>query len=93
VITKLARPRLVGKVRLRFDRHTQQYMLIYPEKGLLLNASAEAIARLCSGENTVDDIVQHLHAANSGATRADVERDVQQFLDALVARALIRFDS
>jgi coenzyme PQQ biosynthesis protein PqqD len=93
VITKLARPRLLGKVRLRFDRHTQQHMLIYPEKGLILNASAEAVARLCTGENTVEDIVQRLHAANSGATREEVERDVHGFLDALVARALIRFDS
>jgi coenzyme PQQ biosynthesis protein PqqD len=93
VITKLARPRLVAKVRLRFDRHAQRHMLIYPEKGMILNPSAEAIARLCTGEHTVDDIVQRLHAANSGTTREEIERGVQGFLDALAARALIRFDS
>jgi coenzyme PQQ biosynthesis protein PqqD len=92
VIAKLARPRFASKVRLRFDRHTQRHVLLYPEKGMVLNPSAEAIAQLCTGENTVADIVERLHAAAGGATREEVERGVHDFLQALLERALIRLD-
>ena len=32
-----ARPRLAPKARLRFDRKTERYLLLYPEKRLELN--------------------------------------------------------
>ena len=35
-----ARPRLAPKVRLRWDRKDGRYMLLYPERGLVLNATA-----------------------------------------------------
>jgi hypothetical protein len=35
-----ARPRLAPKVRLRWDRKDARYMLLYPERGLVLNATA-----------------------------------------------------
>jgi pyrroloquinoline quinone biosynthesis protein D len=93
VITKLARPRLASKVRLRFDRHTRRHMLVYPDKGMVLtNTSAEAIAQLCTGEHTVEAIVERLHAAAGGATREEVERGVHEFLDALLERALIKLE-
>ena len=40
------RPRLAGKARLRFDRKGERYMLLYPEKGLVLNDTATAIVKL-----------------------------------------------
>src|SRR5438093_13532106 len=46
-----ARPQLSRKVRLRFDRRTGRYMLLYPETGLELNRTATEIACLC---NVVD---------------------------------------
>jgi hypothetical protein len=36
-------PRLAPRARLRFDRHAGQWLLLYPERGLALNASAAAI--------------------------------------------------
>jgi coenzyme PQQ biosynthesis protein PqqD len=84
-----ARPRLARKVRLHFDRHAQRHMLLYPERGLVLNGSAATIAQLCTGEHSVEQIVQRLHQASAGATREEVERDVQAFLGALRARALL----
>jgi pyrroloquinoline quinone biosynthesis protein D len=92
VIAAHARPRLASKARLRFDRHERRHVLLYPERGMLLNASAAAIAALCTGEHTVDAIVERLHAANGGANRGDIERDVQTFLSALLDRSLVQFD-
>lgn len=93
MIEKLARPRLASRVRLRVDRHTGRQILVYPDKGMVLtNASAEAIAQLCTGEHTVEAIVERLHAVAGGATREEVECGVHEFLDALLERALIELE-
>jgi pyrroloquinoline quinone biosynthesis protein D len=93
VIDRSARPRLAAKVRLRFDRHEQRHVLVYPDHGMLLSPSAAAIAQLCNGDLTLGQIVEHLHAASSGATREALENDVQAFLAALQERALIKLDT
>jgi pyrroloquinoline quinone biosynthesis protein D len=93
VISPHSRPRLASKVRLRFDRHEQRHMLIYPERGMLLNESAAAIVELCTGDNSLDMIVDRLLASRAGATREDVARDVQTFLNSLLERALIQLDA
>ena len=67
-------------------------MLIYPERGMVLNQSAAAIAELCTGEHTVNTIVERLLEARSGATREELARDTQVFLDQLLERALIQVD-
>jgi coenzyme PQQ biosynthesis protein PqqD len=90
VISKQARPQLKSKVRLRFDRHGQRHMLLFPERGLILNESAAAIARLCTGEHSLEEIVVRLQAERGGATREQIEHDVQAFIAALLERALIR---
>ena len=91
MIDPRARPCLASKVRLRFDRHSQQHMLVYPDRGMLLNPSAASILELCTGENSLQTIVERLAAA-SGGTASQVEADVQSFLGALLERALIRLD-
>ena len=48
-----SRPRLAPKARLRFDRKSSRYMLLYPERGLVLNATAADVVQLCTGEHTV----------------------------------------
>ena len=35
-----SRPCLAPKARLRFDRKSSRYMLLYPERGLVLNPTA-----------------------------------------------------
>jgi coenzyme PQQ biosynthesis protein PqqD len=90
MISLASKPRLATKARLHYDRHAGRHMLLYPEKGLLLNDSALAILRLCSGELTVADIVARL-LQRRGATPAEsLERDVLSFLNTLAQRALIR---
>jgi len=88
VISFESRPRLAAKARVRLDRQTGRYVLLYPERGLELNSTAAEIVKLCTGEYSVDDIIARLIATRVGV-RADVERDVVDFLDRLGARGLL----
>jgi pyrroloquinoline quinone biosynthesis protein D len=83
------RPRLVKRARLRFDALTRSYLLLSPERGLVLNESATAILRCCHGEQTVEQIARQL------ADGADLERvlaDTLEFLSDLRARRLLEVD-
>lgn len=93
MIASGARPQLSAKARLRFDRHTARHMLVYPDRGMELNASAAAILELCTGERSVAEIVDLLHARAVGAPREAVERDVCAFLQSMLERRLIRIDA
>ena len=84
-----SRPRLAARARLRWDRHAAQWLLLYPERGLALNAQAAAIARLLTGEHSVEAIVTRLLAAFPTASRDTVESDVFAFLRVLAARRLV----
>src|SRR5439155_5580156 len=84
------RPRLSPKVRLRFDRRTGRYLLLYPETGLDLNGTATEIARLCTGEYTVDEIVRSVARIHGAIPCAEIERHVNTFLTALADRALLQ---
>jgi coenzyme PQQ biosynthesis protein PqqD len=85
-----SRPQLASRVRLRLDKITQQWMLLYPEKGMQLSATAAAIAQLCSGEHTVAQIIEQLLGRYADAKREVVEREVLSFLQALSERGLLR---
>lgn len=84
-----SRPCLAAKVRLRYDRKAERYMLLYPEKGLVLNPTAADVAQLCTGEHTVGAIVAQL-AAKYSQDVPTVEREVMDFLVALTERGLVR---
>lgn len=90
MISMDGRPRLAPKARLRFDRQSQRYMLLYPERGLALNHTATEILRLCTGEHTVAGIVAQL--ANTYRTRSPevVEHEVLAFLAAMQDRGLVK---
>ena len=88
-MTLASRPRLAARARLRWDRHAEQWLLLYPERGLALNAQAAAIARLLTGEHSIGAIVARLAAAFPGASSDDVERDVLAFLAQLAERRLL----
>src|SRR5881396_841794 len=92
VIALDSRPRLAPKARIRFDRKTARYLLLYPERGLVLNPTAADIAALCTGEHTVHTIVERLTEKYASQPRAQVERDVMAFLATLAERGLMRTD-
>ena len=87
-----ARPRLAQKARLRLDRKTNRYMLLYPERGMQLNSTAADIVQLCTGEHTVADIIERLVQKYAPQPREVIEREVQAFLAALGERALLQLD-
>jgi len=64
-------------------------MILYPEKGMELSPTAAEIVRLCTGENTVAEIVERLGASYTTADRATIEREVLDLLNALADRCLI----
>lgn len=84
------RPRLSPKVRLRFDRQTGRYLLLYPETGLELNGTAAEIARLCTGEWTIGEIARHLAQIYVGVPPGEIKRQTHDFLDALAGRGLLQ---
>ena len=85
-----ARPRLAPKVRLRFDAKSERFMLLYPERGMVLNPTAADIVQRCTGELTVAEIVVQLAEKYAPQPREAIEREVIAFLDAMMERALVR---
>jgi coenzyme PQQ biosynthesis protein PqqD len=83
------RPSLAPKARLRVDGLTGETFLLYPERGLRLNATASEILRLCDSRNTVDDIVAALASQNAG-NRMRVAAEVADFLESLRERGLLQ---
>jgi coenzyme PQQ biosynthesis protein PqqD len=83
------RPRLAAKARLRFDRKSTRYMLLYPERGLVLSPTAADIVRLCTGEHTVETIIEQLAARYAAEPRDGLEREVLAFLSAMADRGLV----
>jgi len=90
VIGAESRPTLAAKARLRWDRQTSRYLLLYPERGLVLNPTAADVVQLCTGEHTVGAIVDRLAAKYTPQPREDVEREVFAFLGQMAERGLIR---
>jgi coenzyme PQQ biosynthesis protein PqqD len=93
VIPGAARPRLAPKARVRFDRHTERYLLLYPERGLELNPTAASIVQLCTGEHTLGEIVGLLAEKYPAQPRAAIEGETQEFLTALAERGLLRYEA
>ena len=86
------RPMLAAKARLRKDARSGRYLLLYPERGMELNATGVEIVRLCDGQATVSQIVEQL-TRRYESTRPDlIESEVLSFLGALQDRSLLAPD-
>jgi coenzyme PQQ biosynthesis protein PqqD len=84
-----ARPRLARRARLRRDPVGGGDVLLYPERGLALSASASEVLRLCDGTRTVAAIAEALHARHPEAAREVILRDVEGLVAALAERLLL----
>jgi len=89
MISRDSHPRIAAKARLRYDRKTGRTMLLYPEKGLVLNPTAADIAKLCTGDHSVGAIVDQL-ASKYGKEATVIEREVMGFLSTLAERGLLQ---
>lgn len=85
---ELVKPALANGARLRYDQVRQRFVLLLPERAVLLNETAAEILRLCDGTRTVPDLVAELQRRYPGA---DVEADVVELLDRAAARRWIRW--
>ena len=84
------RPRLASKARLKWDKREAKYLLIYPERGILLNATAGAILAKCDGAKTIDTIVSELATESADGTSAEtIRNDVLAFLDDMCKRGVL----
>jgi pyrroloquinoline quinone biosynthesis protein D len=81
--------RLARRARLRFDALRGRHMLLWPERGLLLNESGAAIIRLCDGTRAIEDVVDELSRASPDTSREIIDADVRTFLDGIAARGLL----
>ena len=86
------RPALAPKARLRKDARSGRYLLLYPERGMELNATGVAIVQLCDGQATVSEIVDALARRYVSTAPSVIESEVFSFLGALQARALLARD-
>jgi pyrroloquinoline quinone biosynthesis protein D len=84
------RPRLASRARLKFDAVANQEMLLFPEAALLLNETGAAIVRLCDGERSIDQIVDHLTDKFRGADRDTLRLEAEKFLESIRARGLLQ---
>jgi pyrroloquinoline quinone biosynthesis protein D len=83
------KPKLAPKSKLRLDPKTGKYILLYPEKGLLLNPTGAAILKLCDGERSLAAIIAAL--AVEFQSDADVLRvEVLTFVQGLLDRGLLQ---
>jgi len=64
-------------------------LLLYPEKGLLLNPTGAAILKLCTGEQTLSEIVAALVVEFQSDTEK-VQTEVLTFIQGLLDRGLIQ---
>jgi coenzyme PQQ biosynthesis protein PqqD len=85
-----ARPALAPKARLRFDRTSGGYLLLYPERGLALNPTAASILKLCDGALTVDGMVEKLQVEYVDRSAEELRRDVLEFLEEMARRGLVQ---
>ncbi len=83
------RPKLAAKTKLRLDPKTGKHILLYPEKGLLLNPTGAAILQLCTGEHSLSEIVTKL-AMQFQAPVEQLQPEVLAFARGLFDRGLLQ---
>ena len=83
------KPKLAPKTKLRLDPKTGKYILLYPEKGLLLNPTGAAILKLCTGEQTLSTIIATL-ALEFQSDTEKVQAEVVTFVQGLLDRGLVQ---
>ncbi len=80
--------KLNRRARLQQDKVTGSPILLYPEGVLMLNATSEAIVKLCDGSRTIPEMATHL-AESYNAPKEIIEADVRKLLDRLAQLNLL----
>lgn len=80
---------LAPMARLRWDKKDGRYLLLSPERGLLLNDTATLVVKLCDGTRTVAAVVGECVRTYGGASAERIEAEVHALLSQLRARGLV----
>lgn len=81
-------PRLARHARLRHDAARGQWVLLAPERVLVLDETAQAILSRLDGERDVP-VIAALLAAEYDAPAEEIARDVREVLEDLRVQGLI----
>jgi pyrroloquinoline quinone biosynthesis protein D len=73
-------PRLVRRVRLRWDATRNAHVLLFPEGVLMLNPAAAEVLTRVDGARSVGVIVAELRALHDDAPPAAIAHDVHELL-------------
>jgi pyrroloquinoline quinone biosynthesis protein D len=87
-----SRPTLPHKTRLRYDRQRDAFVLLWPERGLVLNRSAGEILVRCRGRETLSSIVTALSGQYPHIHRQLIEADVHRLIEDLSCRGLLTLE-
>ena len=83
------KPKLAPKTKLRLDPKSGKYILLYPEKGLLLNPTGAAILQKCTGDHSLEAIIALL-AAEFRSDADTLRPEVLTFVQGLLDRGLLQ---
>jgi pyrroloquinoline quinone biosynthesis protein D len=87
VIDETSIPRLADHVTMRFDEHRERWVILAPERVLILDEVSVEILKRCDGKS-VAQVIDDLAAAFE-APRADIARDVMAMLQGLADKGTI----
>ena len=87
-----ARPRLTRKAKLKYDALEKRFLLLAPERGMVLSDSAAEILKRCDGTKSLAAIAGELSSA-TGAPVEQIERDTRAFVDEMRKRGLLEWDA
>jgi pyrroloquinoline quinone biosynthesis protein D len=84
----VAKPALRAKARLRYDNLRRRFLLVLPEKAVLLNDTGAEILQLCDGSRTAAAVIDTLQRKYP---ETGVRPDVIEFLAEAVDRGWVEW--
>lgn len=89
IVASNAKPRLPRGVRLVHNEAQGGWILLAPERVFKADAIAHEILKRCTGESSVEQIVDDLAKAFAGAPRERIHEDVVKLIGGLADKKLL----
>ena len=83
------KPRLASKARVRPDPRDGQSVLLSPERGLRLSATAAAVVERCDGTRSLEQIIEELRTRYPDDDRVRIGDEVRDLVSTLRSRGLV----
>jgi len=80
---------LAAKARVRFDRHSEKHMILYPERGIVLSETAADVVNLCVEARSVASIVETLVEKYGEPNREAIAKDALELLQKLADKGVV----